>query len=85
MTAHGFPAEVINRDRPDEPNIIEGQNVWAHQIKDQEHLCGPATNPPNGAEILNQFLIVHRMPNIGLHTPMVEVVRKIADVFHLTG
>ena len=30
MTAHGFPAEVINRDRPDKPNIIEGQNVWAH-------------------------------------------------------
>ena len=51
----------------EQADVVQGQDVGAHQVKNQEHFGRPATDATNGHKLFDDELVGHVFPGIDVH------------------
>jgi len=67
----------------DQADVVQRQDIRAHQVKDQEHLGRPAAYAANGHQLGDDGLVVHGLPVLHVHRAGVEMDGQVNQVFDL--
>ena len=64
-------------------DVADREHVGAHLVEDEEHLGGPAADPPDVGEPLDQRLVVERRPLGRIERARREMTGEVAQVVGL--
>ena len=72
-------------DGAHQADIIDRKYIAAHHIKNQEHLCAPATDALDAHQVLDHVIVRHVRPAARIDQLVVEVPRQILEVIDLAA